>query len=207
MGFLRMLRRRHLAVLWLSQVLSAVGDNLYAIAVVWTAVQVAGSGAGLVVAAQSLAGLVFGLLGGVFADRWDRRLTMTLVDLLRAAAVATLPLLAWIGALRLWQMALVAVVIGGLGALFDPALQASLPALTGDMATLQATNGLMDITRRLARALGPSLVGVLVALLPVPQFFTLDAVSFLISAGAVYSLGRRYNWRPRRSSHAPRGPR
>lgn len=202
MGFLRLLRRRHLAILWLSQVLSAIGDNLYAIAVVWLAVQVAGSGAGLVVAAQSISALAFGLLGGVFADRWDRRRTMMAVDLARGVAVAVLPVLAWLDMLQLWHMAAVAVVIGGLGALFDPALLASLPALTGDAATLQAANGLMDITRRLARALGPGLVGVLVALLPVAQFFTLDAVSFAISAGAVYALGRGYAWRPRAAAGA-----
>ncbi|MGA7669501.1 MAG: MFS transporter, partial [Nitrolancea sp.] len=152
MAFLRALRQRHLAILWLSQVLSAIGDNFYAIAIVWMAVNVAGSGAGLVVAAQSLAGLVFGLLGGVYADRWNRRTTMIVVDVIRAAAVGMLPILSMLGRLQLWHMAAAGVVIGGLGALFDPALQASLPALSGDVQVLQAANGLMDMTRRLARA-------------------------------------------------------
>lgn len=207
MAFLRALRHRQLAVLWLSQVLSAIGDNFYAIAVVWLAVKVAGSGAGLVVGAQSLAGLAFGLLGGVYADRWDRRATMMTVDLVRAAAVAALPVLAMLGKLQLWQMALVAIVIGGLGALFDPALQASLPTLTGagDTQLLQATNGLMDMTRRLARAIAPSLVGVVAALLPIAHFFTVDAVTFLISAVAIGSLGRHYRWRPERRDAGGRG--
>ena len=99
MAFLRMLRRHHLIILWLSQILSAIGDNLYTIAVVWIAVQVAGSGAGLVVAAQSFSALAFGLLGGVYADRWNRRTTMIVVDLMRTAAVAVLPLLAAVGSL------------------------------------------------------------------------------------------------------------
>ncbi len=199
MAFLRMLRQRHLAILWLSQILSAIGDNLYTIAVVWIAVQVAGSGAGLVVAAQSVSALAFGLLGGVYADRWNRRTTMIVVDLVRAAAVAVLPVVAWTGTLQLWHMAAVAVVIGAMGSLFDPALQASLPSLAGNERTLQATNGLMDITRRLARAIGPSLAGVLVAVLPVSQFFTLDALSYIISAIALLSLGRRFAWKPERA--------
>jgi DHA3 family macrolide efflux protein-like MFS transporter len=198
MAFLRALRRRHLAVLWLSQVLSAIGDNFYAIAIVWMAVNVAGSGAGLVVAAQSVAGLVFGLLGGVYADRWNRRTTMIVVDLVRAAAVGVLPILSIMGRLQLWHMAAAGVVIGGLGALFDPALQASLPALAGDTQILQAANGLMDMTRRLARAIAPSLVGLVAALLPVSQFFSLDAVSFVISAVAIGSLSRRFRWQPER---------
>jgi DHA3 family macrolide efflux protein-like MFS transporter len=197
-NFLRMLRERHLAVLWVSQVLSAIGDHLYAIAVIWIAVKVAGGGAGLVAAAGTAATLAFGLLGGVYADRWDRQKTMVAVDLLRGAAVLVLPLLAWRNALHLWHLGAVAVVVGGLGALFDPALQASLPALAPDRQTLQATNGLMDMTRRLARAIGPSLAGALVALLPLPGFFVLDTVSFVISAMAVLSLGRRFAWQPER---------
>ncbi len=197
-----MLRQRHLAILWVSQVLSAIGDQLYAIAVIWTAVRVAGGGAGIVAAAGTVATLLFGMLGGVYADRWNRRATMVTVDLLRAVTVAVLPVLAWRGMLHLWHLAAVAVIVGGLGALFDPALQASLPALVADRRMLQATNGLMDMTRRLARALGPSLAGVLVALLSLTHFFTLDAISFVISALAVLALGRRFAWQPVREGTA-----
>lgn len=196
MNFLKVLRQRHLAILWSSQVLSAIGDYFYSIVVIWIAVQVAGSAAGIVAAAQAGAALLFGLLGGVYADRWNRRTAMIAVDLARAAAVGVLPALALTGMLRLWHLIIVAVIVGSLGALFNPALQASLPALVADERALQATNGLMDITRRLARALGPSLVGILAAFLPLAHFFTLDAVSFLISALAVYSLGRHFAWMP-----------
>jgi MFS transporter, DHA3 family, macrolide efflux protein len=197
-----MLRQRHLAILWVSQVLSAIGDNLYTIAVLWTAVRVAGGRAGIVAAAGTVSTLLFGMLGGVYADRWNRRRTMATVDLLRAATVAVLPVLAWRGTLQLWHLAAVAVVVSGLGALFDPALQASLPALVADRQMLQATNGLMDMTRRLARAIGPSLAGVLVAVLSLAHFFTLDAISFIISALAVLSLGRRFAWQPVRAQTA-----
>lgn len=197
-----MLRQRHLAILWASQVLSAIGDDLYTIAVLWTAVQVAGGRAGIVAASGTVATILFGMLGGVYADRWDRRRTMATVDVLRAATVAVLPILAWRGTLQLWHLAAVAVVVSGLGALFDPALQASLPALVTDRQMLQATNGLMDMTRRLARAIGPSLAGALVAVLSLSHFFTLDAISFIISAVAVLSLGRRFAWQPVRARTA-----
>jgi MFS transporter, DHA3 family, macrolide efflux protein len=203
MGFLKVLRLRHLAILWLSQVLSAVGDRFYAIAVIWIAVKIAGSAAGIVVAAEAGSMLLFGLPGGVYADRWNRRTTMITVDLLRAVAVACLPILAEVGMLRLWHLAVVAIVVGGLGALFDPALQGSLPALTSDIQTLQATNGLMDVTRRLARVLGPSLAGLLITLLPLFHFFTLDAISFAISAAALFSLGKRFAWKPARTRRVP----
>src|SRR5687767_4086959 len=69
----RLLGSRRIATLFWSQVLSSGGDQLYTVAVVWTAVQLGGSSAGWVVAAQSFAALVFGLFGGVVADRFDRR--------------------------------------------------------------------------------------------------------------------------------------
>jgi DHA3 family macrolide efflux protein-like MFS transporter len=198
-SFIRALRLPHIALLWTGQVLSAIGDYFYTIAVLWIAVKVAGSDAGFVAGAEAIASLVFGLLGGVYADRWNRRMTMVIVDLVRAAAVALLPILALAGLLQFWHLVVVAVIIGSLGALFDPALQASLPALTGDVQTLQATNGLMDITRRLARMIGPGAAGLLIVFLPLAHFFTLDAISFVISALSVLALGSRFAWKPVRA--------
>jgi MFS transporter, DHA3 family, macrolide efflux protein len=63
----------------------------------------------------------------------------------------------------------------------------------------------MDITRRLARALGPSFVGVLITWIPLFHFFTLDALSFLISAFAVCSLGQRFAWKPIRKKQIAKG--
>ncbi len=194
MNFLKALRLPQIALLWVSQVLSAVGDYFYTIAVMWIAVKTSGSDAGLVAGAGGLATIICGLFGGVYADRWNRRNIMMIVDVLRAVVVLTLPALALSGALRFWHLIVVEVIISSLGALFDPALQASLPALTGDTKTLQATNGLMDVTRRLARALGPGLAGLLVIFLPLAHFFTLDAASFVISALAVFLMGKRFVW-------------
>lgn len=195
--FFRVLRQKLWAVLWTSQVLSAIGDNLYLIALMWIAVRLAGSEAGLIAAAESGSMLVFAVFGGVYVDRWDRRHTMIGADLIRAVAVATLPVAAHFGGIKLWQLAAVAVVLGGFNTLFNPALQASLPDLAGDTQTLQAVNGLMEITRRLAKAVGPSLAGLLLAIIPISQFFSVDAVSFGISALAVLSLGTKHQWKIR----------
>lgn len=192
MNILRTLRQPHLALLWASQVFSALGDQLYDIAVLWIAVKVAGSGAGIVAAAEVGTTLLFGLLGGVYADRWNRRVTLIVVDLLRAVAVMLLPLLSLLGILQLWHLIVVAVLVGSLGALFDPTMQASLPVLAEDTKALQALNALMDVTRRLARIIGPGVAGVLVLLLPLPHFFTLDALTFGASALVIFSLGRRF---------------
>jgi DHA3 family macrolide efflux protein-like MFS transporter len=189
------LRRPHLLLLWTSQVLSTIGDSLYQIALILIAVNIAGSGAGLVGAAEAGTFFAFGLLGGVYADRWNRRWTMVGVDLLRALIVLLLALLALSPFLRLYHLVLVSVLVGSLGSFFDPALQASLPALAPEEQTLQATNALMDLTRRLARIIGPLLAGLLIGVVSLAHLFTLDSVSFVISALAIFALGSKFAWR------------
>ncbi len=196
MSLVAVLRRPAIAMLWLGQVCSSAGDYLYTIAALWIAVRLSGSLAGVVAGADLAAGLAVGLLAGAFADRWDRRRAMIGADLVRGAAVLALPFLAARGALGLPALVAVGLVLGTLGALFQPALQASLPALAPEPDQLQATNALMDMTRRLARAIGPGLAGVLVALMPLPGFFTLDSATFAVSALTVLMLGSRYAWRP-----------
>jgi MFS family permease len=156
----------------------------------------AGSSAALVAAANFTAALVFGLLGGVYADRLNRRTIMIVVDLARAAAVLTLPVAYYFGPIQLWHLILVSAVIGALGAFFDPCLQASLPALTSDKRMLRATTALMSMTIRIARAVAPSLSGLLAVLVPVQHFFSIDAVSFSVSAISVLALSSKYAWQP-----------
>jgi MFS family permease len=173
----------------------------------WLAVKTSGSNAGFVAAAQGIAVILFGMLGGVFADRWNRRVSMILVDIIRALVVLVLPVLALNGLLQFWHLAVVSFIIGAVGSLFDPALQASLPALTGgDEGTLQATNGLMDITQRLARLIGPSLAALLVVFMPLAHLFTLDAVSFAVSALVLLALGSKYAWKPEQTTDRKKGP-
>jgi DHA3 family macrolide efflux protein-like MFS transporter len=196
MRALAMLRRRHIAVLWTGECLSAMGDYFYFVAVMWTSAKLAGSAAGLVAASESGAALAFAAAGGVVADRFDRRWAMIVADLGRALAVAVLAAFALRGKLGVAPLVAMALVLGAFDALFTPALLASVPALVDHPGELQATNALIDATRRLARAIGPSLAGALAAVLSIGHFFTIDALSFCASAAAIFALGPRFAWRP-----------
>ncbi|MEM7736987.1 MAG: MFS transporter [Deinococcota bacterium] len=191
---LNVLKQRHLLILWLALVFSSIGDRLYEIAVVWLAIQLTGSEAGFVLATQAAARLIFGLVGGVYADRLNRRKLMITTDVTRALVVLSVPLAAVFGEINLWHLVLVASVVGGLNAFFEPALIASLPHLTNTARDLNAFNGLIDVTSRLARVIGPGLAGVLLALMPMSQFFTIDAFSFGLSAAAVFLIGKGFTW-------------
>ena len=202
MAYTEILKQPHLVRLWLSQILSSVGDQLYSIAAIWIAIKMGGANAGYVAAAGSITGTCLGLIGGVYADRWDRRKTMIAVDLLRAATVISLAVIGSIMPLTLWQLGLSAMVIAGLGALFDPSLQACLPELTENEERLQAMNAMMQVNHRFARTLGPGAAGWLVSVIAVHHFFFLDGLTYIVSAIAIFSISKKYNWKPIASTEA-----
>lgn len=176
-----------LARLWAGQSLSAIGDQVARMAVIWLSVELAGAGAGFVASAESAAVLVTALFAGAWTERWDARRTMIGADLVRAG-LALVPVAAWMmGRLDLALLVAPAVILMGLRGVFDPALQASLPRLAQGQLLL-GTNALMDATARIARLVGPALAGALAAVMPVVGLLAVNAVSFLASALAVASL-------------------
>ena len=191
MRVLRPLRTPAVALLWSGLSLSAVGDQLYTVALSWIAVGVFGAGAGYLAALQGLAVLLAALGIGRWADRWEAMRSLIATDLVRALVLIGV-VVAWLlrggpGAAAL----IVAVVVLAVGqAVFQPALQVVLPGLVPDSRMLPATNGLMDTTDRSARLLGPGLIALLAGFVPVVHFLTLDAASFLVSAGALLLIRR-----------------
>ncbi len=191
MRLLRPLRTREMALLWGGLSLSAVGDQLYAVALSWIAVGVFGAAAGYLAALQAAVVLVAALGIGRWADQWDAQGSMIGADAVRAAALLLL-VAVWLanggptaGAL----VAAVAILAAG-QAVFQPAMQVVLPRMVPDPTLLPAANALMDGTERSARLLGPGLVAMLAGLVPTVHFLTLDAASFLFSAAAVVLIRR-----------------
>jgi DHA3 family macrolide efflux protein-like MFS transporter len=82
-------------------------------------------------------------------------------------------------------------VCGGFSMFFDPALKAVIPGLTPAPELRNATNALMESTSRFARCFGPALIVAVSALIPMMQFFTLDALTYVLSALLIGTLGTR----------------
>jgi DHA3 family macrolide efflux protein-like MFS transporter len=185
------LRSAPVALLWGGLSLSALGDQLYGVALTWIAVGVLGSAAGYLSALQALVVLLAVLGIGRWADRWNRQRSMVAADLCRACILLAV-VAAWLATGRPSAAQLiVAIVVLAIGqAVFQPALQSVLPALVSDARQLPAANGLLDATDRSARLLGPGLVALLAGAIPTVHFLTLDALSFLASAAAILSITR-----------------
>ncbi len=107
---LAVLRQRDFSFLWFGGVLSVVGDYFLFIALPFFVYERTGSAlaTGAMFAAETLPRLLFGSLAGVFVDRWDRKKTMIVADLSRAAIL--LPLLAVAAGGPVWLVYVVAFV-------------------------------------------------------------------------------------------------
>lgn len=191
MFVLKPLSRRPIRLLWAAQVLAATGSEFYMVAVVWIAAGLIGRDAGYVSALQAGALLTGSLFGGILTDRWRPGTAMIAADLTRAALMLVLSLAGFLGLMSLPLLALTAGCVALATSTFDPALQATLPVIANEPALRHATSGLFDVTKRMARILGPSLIALVNGILPMGQFFCVTAATFLTSAIAVRAVTSR----------------
>jgi MFS family permease len=145
---------------------------------------------GLLTAASYVAWLVIGLPAGVLVGRLPLRRTQLAMDLVRAAAVATVPVAWWFDALTLGHLVVVALVVSFASVLFSVGNMSFLPALV-PKAELTARNSLMSGTEATVQLGGPALGGVLVQALGAATALLVDAVSYLASAVLLRRLPER----------------
>lgn len=136
---------------------------------------------GLLAAAELAPKFLVGLLAGVWADRLRRRPLMIAADLGRAVVLASVPLAALLGVLRIEQLYVVALLAGVLTVLFDVAYQAYLPVLVGRAALVEG-NSRLTASASVAEFSGFSLGGWLVQWFTAPLAILIDALTFLWSA-------------------------
>jgi MFS transporter, DHA3 family, macrolide efflux protein len=130
---------------------------------------------------ENAAVTIFGMVGGVLVDRLDRMKIAIWSDVIRATLVAAVPIIGSFGEMHVWHLFLLAVLMGTFGSFFSPALQATLPNLVG-AEQFAGFAALMDTPSRFARMIGPGLSGLLLTTVPIVEFFSLDAATFVVSA-------------------------
>ena len=178
------LRQRDFALLWCAGLISMVGDWVLRIGLPLYVFKVTGStlASSAMFVAGALPGLLFGSIAGVFVDRWDRKRTMIIANLLQAGAL--LPLLTVIATDYIWIVYIVVFVVSTISQFFTPAQSALLPLLV-DEGQLAAANALSALNSNLARLLGPALAGLLMGLLGLSSVALIDALSFVIAASLI----------------------
>jgi MFS family permease len=181
------LRQRNFALLWIGQMISSLGDWVLWIALPFFVYEQTGSAlaTGAMFVVQTLPPILFGSLAGVFADRWDRRWTMVIADLMRAILlllmlIALLPGWLWI----LYPLAFVDSIVEQF---FKAAKNALIPSVAGKEHLL-AANRLNSLSGDLTMLIGPALGGTLVGFIGIANVILIDALSFLFSAWMIYLI-------------------
>src|SRR5476649_1459808 len=177
----RPLSDRAVLTVWSGLCTSTIGEDLFRVASVWLAVEVAGNMAGLVTGVQYVAMLIAGLFGGVIFDRWRADKAM-IGSRAWSAAFAFLPVAGYyFFGISITLLIVSSVGLACLRMVFSPALQSTIPTLVPNRDDQQAINSLFDVTYRLARLVGPMVAALLHIFLPVIHFLTATALGFTVS--------------------------
>lgn len=180
------LRRPDFRKLWIGQLISVVGDKLNQIAVAVLVYAMTGSmlQMGLMLGLTALPAVLFGVVAGTYVDRWGRRRTMIVADLLRAFLVLLVPICAQIS---IWLVYVIGFLLATVALFFEPAKRALIPELVGDSEVMSA-NSLDQASASASELAGLAVGGIVVAALGTNIAFLLDAATFVASAVAIGSI-------------------
>ncbi len=211
-----MLIRTHpqFRLLWLAQLVSQLGDKIYALALSWWVLELTVSPqdplgdparVGYMMAVGALAATFFGPWLGTLADRFPRRRLMIAADLARAGLCAFLAFLAYTGRGSMPALYVTVFLLSVFNLLFNPATQAILGSLVKDE-EMQEALSLQQITQDLCNVLGAAAGGILVAAVGVKLGLVVNAGSFILSALFLLGIRRAESpARPEDSEGAPIG--
>jgi MFS family permease len=144
---------------------------------------------GVLAACTYVAWLVIGLPAGVIVGHLPLRGCQVAMDLIRAAAIASIPIAAVLHVLTFAQLAGVALIVGFANVIFSVGNLTFLPSVVSKE-QLTKRNSLMTGTEAAVQFGGPSVGGVLVQAIGAPASVVIDAVSYAVSAIMLQSIPR-----------------
>jgi predicted MFS family arabinose efflux permease len=184
---------RDFRLMWVGACASSVGTWMQIVAQGWLIYRLSDS-AFLLALDQFLAGLpifLFSLLGGVVADRIERRKILLFSQYVQMASAGILTVLVALGVVQVWQILCLSFVSGLAQAFGGPAYQALIPTLV-ERADMPNAIALNSIQFNLAVTVGPALAGVTLASLGEKWCFGLNAVSFLAPIISLSIISARF---------------
>ena len=198
----RALRHRNFRLFFVGQGISLVGTWLTRVAMSWLVYRLTRSALllGLVGFAGQIPTFVVAPFAGVLVDRWSRHRVLVVTQVLAMAQSALLALFALTGTITVWHVLALAAFQGCINAFDTPARQAFVVEMIDAREDLPNAIALNSSMVNVARLLGPSIAGVLVAAVGEGWCFAADAVSYLAVVASL--LAMRVRARPPRRAPA-----
>jgi MFS family permease len=182
---------RDFRVLWIGAFTSSIGTWMQKVAQSWLVLTIAGSSSAFFLGLDSFLGeapiLLFTLVGGVVADRRDRRQLLLMSQYVQMTTAFALAALVYWDIVRIWHVLTLSVITGTAQAFGGPAHQSLVPSLV-DKEHLPNAIALNSIQFNLARVIGPLIAGAALAAFGMAACFGLNGLSFLAVIAALLSL-------------------
>ncbi|MDQ6778810.1 MAG: MFS transporter, partial [Actinomycetota bacterium] len=151
---------------------------------------------GAIIALQTLPVLLLAPYGGVIADRIDKRRLMMALQTAMGLQATTLGLLIVFGAVRVWEIGVLAALLGLGNAFENPSRQSFMLELVGPEHLRNAVS-LNSVLVNVARSVGPAVAGILIATVGTGVCFLVNAASFVAVVASLATMdGRALNPTP-----------
>jgi MFS family permease len=201
----RSLHVRNYRLFFFGQIVSLTGTWMQSIGQAWLVLRLAppgraGVALGLVFALQFLPVLFFASLGGLVADRFDKRLILCGTQFASGVLAAILAVLTATHSVHLWHVYLLAILLGVVTVVDNPTRQSFSVEMVGPDDLPNAVT-LNSVILNSARVVGPAIGGTLIALVGIAPCFVANAVSYLAVVGALLLMRPSELYR---SSFAPK---
>ncbi len=185
----RSLRIRNYRLFFFGQLVSVSGTWMQTVAQSWLVLDLTGSGVdlGITVSLQFLPMLLFGLWGGLLADRYDKRKLLVGTQVVSAVLGFALFALVAADAVELWMVYVLAFLLGVVTMVDMPARQSFVIEMVGPDEIPNAV-GLNSAMYNTGRILGPAIAGVTISTLGIAPAFLANAVSYLAVVVALMAM-------------------
>jgi predicted MFS family arabinose efflux permease len=192
---------RDFRLLWAGACTSSIGTWMQELAQNWLVLEISNSPfwLGLDSFLGEIPIFILSLVGGVVADRMDRRRLLVMSQLVQMSSAFTLTVLIATGYVRIWHILVLSAVVGTAQAFGGPAYQALVPSLVSqeDLPNAIALN---SIQFNLARVIGPVLGGLALTHLGASWCFGLNGISFI--AVIISLLLLHINFQPKKTGES-----
>jgi MFS family permease len=182
---------RDFRLLWFGALLSSIGTWMQKVAQAWLIVTLTGTASAFYLGLDAFVGevpiLLFTLIGGVIADRANRRHLLLLSQGVQMSAAIALALLVFSDRVHIWQILALSFITGVAQAFGGPAYQSLIPSLV-PKDTLPNAIALNSIQFNLARVIGPVMAGAALTAFGMVACFGLNGLSFLFVIAAIMAL-------------------
>ncbi|HEX7094068.1 MAG TPA: MFS transporter [Nitrospiraceae bacterium] len=179
----RLLLTRDFGLIWLSQLVSQVGDGISNLALLWFVYSITGSPVKTTIIGllHTIPPIVLGPFIGVYVDRLPKKFFLIGANVFRAVLIGIIPCAVSTDTFTVNLLYILVLIDAVAMATFSPALTSSVP-LVVPRAQFTAANALIQSTTSLGIIFGPALSGMGIALFGSQEVLCLNAVTYLVSA-------------------------